>query len=744
MKSKTIFRKTALTLFITLAALLTLTPRVAAQSGPILNVSPDTLRFYVNICWGSSYADSSQLKSFTVANIGTGDMTWTGTAGDAWVAFDPQSGGNFDSVVVWIDWANGPSIIDPPQPGDTLVFESRITVSSPESDNSPQAVVVQLGYTCEEFEYLLTAQPAFFDLAAGVNDTVWSSFHVWEASGASIDFSCANSSDWLHLLPPSPQTTPDSVVFTVISAGLDSGVYYDTIVVTTTAEPSNSPLSISVRLQVGGSDLVLATQPEWFNYTLQEGETGGGDSLLVYETGGRSINFWTNNQSTWLYVDTMGASPLYTPGLLYVNVSAVGLAPGIYSDSIEIMSDEAVNSPLLVPVTLTVEGEPESAINTIPVYFDIDLDSGQTTAEPLQIYETGGQAVEFSMETQASWLGITAEPPYITPTEVTVNVSAVNLPPGFYVDTIFITPTSDNTVNPAAVAVYLQVSSNVPRLISVPAYFQFTLYEGDSLLNTGLWVYEASGDTVPFAAQTMHSSSWLRLTVDTLNTWITPDSVRFGLFTDDLAPGTYADTIILYNPLDSAEAYYETIVPVFLTVQGESPQNGLAANPPAFFFEIPMEWSAIDTLSVYEINGDTVSFFYSYDAPWLAVNPFGMPPYMTPMTMPISVTSWGLAPGTYVDTIFIGRAFDSIKSGMTAVPVTMIVDGINFVWGDVNGDQSVDLADAIELVNYIFKNGPEPDPLEAADANCDARINVGDIVFIVSYVFRNGPEPGCF
>jgi len=225
---------------------------------------------------------------------------------------------------------------------------------------------------------------------------------------------------------------------------------------------------------------------------------------------------------------------------------------------------------------------------------------------------------------------------------------------------------------------------------------------------------------------------------------MTPDSVRFGIFTDGLDAGTYVDTIVLYNPLDYPEPYYETAVPVFLTVRGEPAQYTIAADPPAFHFALPTEASAFDTLAVYETHGDTVSFLYFNAAPWLAVNPFGMPPNTTPMTMPIGVTSWGLIPGTYTDTIFIGHEFDSTRAGMTAVPVTMIVSGASYVVGDANGDLSIDIGDAVEIINYIFKEGPAPEPLEAADADCSTSVNIGDIVHIVSYIFRGGPPPGCF
>ncbi|MHC4499660.1 MAG: hypothetical protein ACYS21_11175, partial [Planctomycetota bacterium] len=42
-----------------------------------------------------------------------------------------------------------------------------------------------------------------------------------------------------------------------------------------------------------------------------------------------------------------------------------------------------------------------------------------------------------------------------------------------------------------------------------------------------------------------------------------------------------------------------------------------------------------------------------------------------------------------------------------------------YLSGDANGDAVVDPADVVYLINYLFKSGPAPDPLEAGDANWD-------------------------
>jgi Zn-dependent metalloprotease len=66
-----------------------------------------------------------------------------------------------------------------------------------------------------------------------------------------------------------------------------------------------------------------------------------------------------------------------------------------------------------------------------------------------------------------------------------------------------------------------------------------------------------------------------------------------------------------------------------------------------------------------------------------------------------------------------------------------------FVVGDANGDGTVNVADAVYEINYVFKGGPPPDPYEAGDANCDGNVNVADAVYTINYVFKGGPVPSC-
>ena len=61
--------------------------------------------------------------------------------------------------------------------------------------------------------------------------------------------------------------------------------------------------------------------------------------------------------------------------------------------------------------------------------------------------------------------------------------------------------------------------------------------------------------------------------------------------------------------------------------------------------------------------------------------------------------------------------------------------------GDANGDEEVTISDAVFLLNYLFKNGSAPDPIQIADANCDGSVGLVDVVYLVNYVFKDGPPP---
>jgi len=88
-----------------------------------------------------------------------------------------------------------------------------------------------------------------------------------------------------------------------------------------------------------------------------------------------------------------------------------------------------------------------------------------------------------------------------------------------------------------------------------------------------------------------------------------------------------------------------------------------------------------------------------------------------------------------LDWNFNGDPIVNFNSGPVAVVPVM------FEAGDANGDRSLNVGDAVFMINYVFKGGPPPDPMAAGDPNGDCALNVGDAVYLINYVFKSGPVP---
>ena len=65
----------------------------------------------------------------------------------------------------------------------------------------------------------------------------------------------------------------------------------------------------------------------------------------------------------------------------------------------------------------------------------------------------------------------------------------------------------------------------------------------------------------------------------------------------------------------------------------------------------------------------------------------------------------------------------------------------DFIRGDANGVDPVDLSDAVFIVEYLFLAGPVPAVWQAADVNDDDAINVSDPIYLLTHLFLGGPAP---
>jgi len=104
---------------------------------------------------------------------------------------------------------------------------------------------------------------------------------------------------------------------------------------------------------------------------------------------------------------------------------------------------------------------------------------------------------------------------------------------------------------------------------------------------------------------------------------------------------------------------------------------------------------------------------------------------------------WYLTPLDIVD-LLQKELYANVHS--TAFPAEEIRGQIvppSFICGDANGNGSINILDATFIIAYLFKSGPEPVPLQAANVNNTGGINILDATYLISFLFKSGPDPNC-
>ena len=66
------------------------------------------------------------------------------------------------------------------------------------------------------------------------------------------------------------------------------------------------------------------------------------------------------------------------------------------------------------------------------------------------------------------------------------------------------------------------------------------------------------------------------------------------------------------------------------------------------------------------------------------------------------------------------------------------------ICGDANGDGNTDIDDVVYVIDYVFGDGPGPDPLCTGDANGDDIVDISDVVYLIDLIFSGGPPPDEF
>jgi uncharacterized protein (TIGR03437 family) len=339
-------------------------------------------------------------------------------------------------------------------------------------------------------------------------------------------------------------------------------------------------------------------------------------------------------------IGTLPANVEVTPFTAYMKT------PGVLHGNITLTVPGATNSPLNIPITVTVSAG-TLVVPGGPLTFNYSVGGSTPPTQPVNI--TGGAGIAFTTSTNQSWLTATASAGTI-PATVNVGVSPSGLAPGTYGGLVTVTAP---TATPSSATI--EVTLNVGGLTTSPSALTFSYQVGGtSPPSQPLSVGGSSG--LAFTAAVTSGGSWLAVAPAG---GTVPATVNASINTTGLAAGTYSGNIAV-----SGSGVPTKNVPVTLTV---TPAPALSASPTSLSFSYT-QGGANPSSKTVSLGGSGLSFTLASDSPWLSATPTSG---TTPVTATVSVNPASLATGTYHGNITVSAT--GAGNSPLAIPVTFTV-----------------------------------------------------------------------
>ncbi|MEX5213470.1 MAG: fibronectin type III domain-containing protein [Nitrospiraceae bacterium] len=387
----------------------------------------------------------------------------------------------------------------------------------------------------------------------------------------------------------------------------------------------------------------------------------------------------------------------FTTNSVTVYVQSSGLAPGTYSGAITIWSDNAINAPKVVPVSLTVtaaSAQPTIGFSPPSLSFTGITGGSNPAAQSITVTNAGTGTLTWTVADNANWLTATKAGGTIM---AAVNLSG--LAAGTYTSTITVSA-NGATNTPQTIPVSLTITAGQTPSPSSPSSFSVTPASIAVSVPAGTTKVQPFNFTV---TSTGGSTSWA---INDPAYWLlrapstggTPTNVTGYIYPEFFkSPGTYKTTLVL-TPSGSGLA--PVSVPVTLTVTASATQPEpnepkppaqatLSLSPTSLAFSGTTGGSnpAAQSITVTNAGTGTLTWTVADNANWLTATKAGG-------TITAAVNLSGLAAGTYNGTITV--AATGATNTPQSVPVTLTVNASGSTTGSVtltwngNGEQDLE------------------------------------------------------
>ena len=526
-----------------------------------------------------------------------------------------------------------------------------------------------------------------FSADAG-NATAVSAQYVTIADTGNFTASVTNGSSWLSVGATSGNSggasSPALLEIIANPAGLGAGTYTGTVAINSTSGAT----TVAVNLQVYNGAVMYAVTSLGSSYPGNAGSmnvtayagniSGQVPTLSIYSSETASMSISGTTATTWLQqvnqVSTSGNNSQFQ-----ILFNPTNLPNGLYNGALTFKSSTAANSPLTVPVVMSVTGSSTSSGLTLTqssVAMNGIVNGAQSTA---QLGVTASTITSFSASATVSnssvqWLTVTPSTGTAssTNTYLTVTANPTTLTAGTYYGTI--TVAGGGTQATAAVTFVVSNSGGSGgNVTSTPSSLTFN-YQANGTLpsNQSLYITNVQSYTqgIPFTISTAvsgNSANWLTATSTTgSSSSTTPGTVVVSVSPGTLPAGSYTGTVLISPTGGSLLS-----VGVTFTIQG-APM--VSASPSTLTYSYQLGGTTPASQPV-QVNGSATGLPYSVQVStasgtgWLSVNKTSG---TTPDVLSVSVNPTNLNAGTsYNGTIVVTGT--GAAGGSTSIAVVLAV-----------------------------------------------------------------------
>jgi adhesin/invasin len=338
-------------------------------------------------------------------------------------------------------------------------YNGQVTIGQAGFTKSPQVVGINLEILAPGISYI--ASPTVLEVSALTGANASSQFFAVTTLGSvtvkpSLTATTSAGGNWIALSAPVTSTlnTVSTVQVNFNTSGLATGFYTGVITVAGTGV-QNSPVSIPVNLTIGTSTTAptLAPSPANLSFTTVTGANPATAILTINNSGPGTIfpvlTTSTTDGNPWLEValnDPPGAGGSVTAT---VSINDASLPNGSYSGSITIKDGSAINSPMVIPVALSVQtANPVLSLGATGFTFNAAAGSTQSATSNVAISNAGTGALNFnavaSTTSGGNWLSVSPATGLASST-LTVTVNPTGLAAGVYSGAIVVSTIGTQT-----------------------------------------------------------------------------------------------------------------------------------------------------------------------------------------------------------------------------------------------------------------------------------------------------------